>query len=524
MMKKRLALSLSSGLLMVLAFPLFALWPLAFIALVPLYFSLDDVSPKRTFLLGWTAGLFFFTGLLYWIVLNPAVEPWVKPLLYLGVILIAAYLALYLAVGLALARWLSNRLGWPLWSLAPSILVLADYLRSHGLLAFPWGSLGYSLAGWIPAIQLASFSGIYGATFWVLMVNGLTFWLIQSLRNKSLTNAWSRLIRPAAILAVTLSLPLLAGQLFLIQTEKTMEGAPKLKVALIQGNIEQGLRWDDTFRHYNWQTYDSLSRRAAADSPQLLVWPETALPFYLRHEPGYLRRIFSLADDVNAYVLTGVPDLKHDAELDCQAFYNSAFLILPNEGLAASYAKSHLVPFGERFPYKEKIPFLKEVDFGEGEWTPGADSVIFHTTLTDFSCLICFESIFPEIARTQVGQGAKFLVNITNDGWFGRSGAARQHADMSVFRAVEQRRAIARCANSGISMFVMPTGRVVARTGLFEQAILQAEVPLINGSTFYQRHGDIFVLALSLLLALAIIAPYCKKLRPKNLNSDYRKE
>jgi apolipoprotein N-acyltransferase len=210
--------------------------------------------------------------------------------------------------------------------------------------------------------------------------------------------------------------------------------------------------------------------------------------------------------------------------LDRQAFYNSAFLILPNEGLAASYAKSHLVPFGERFPYKEKIPFLKEVDFGEGEWTPGADSVIFRTTLADFSCLICFESIFPEISRTQVGQGAKFMVNITNDGWFGRSGAARQHADMSVFRAVEQRRAIARCANSGISMFVMPTGRVISRTGLFEQAILQAEVPLTSGSTFYQRHGDIFVLALSLLLALAIIAPYCKRLRPKFTISDSRME
>lgn len=515
MMKKRLALSLSSGLLMVLSFPLFSLWPLAFAALVPLYFALDGVSPKKALLLGWMAGLAFFAGLLYWIVLNPTVEPWVRPLLHLGVALIAAYLALYLAVGLALARWLSNRIGWPLWYLAPIILVPADYLRSHGLLAFPWGSLGYSLASWVPAIQLASFSGIYGVTFWVLMVNGLIFWLVHPLLSRASPTAWSRIIRPSAILVLTLLLPPLAGHLFLVRAEKAMEGAPKLRVALIQGNIEQGQRWDDAFRHYNWQTYDSLSRQAAADSPDLLVWPETAMPFYLRHEPEYLRRIFSLADDVNAYVLTGVPDLQYDRTLGRQLFYNSAFLILPQEGLAANYAKSHLVPFGERFPYKEKIPFLKEVDFGEGEWTPGADSVIFRTARTDFSCLICFESIFPEIARTQVGQGARLLVNITNDGWFGRSGAARQHADMSVFRAVEQRRAIARCANSGISMFVMPTGRVVARTGLFEQAILQAEVPLMSGSTFYQRHGDIFVLVLSLLLALAILAPYCKRLRPK---------
>jgi apolipoprotein N-acyltransferase len=520
-MRRRLALALSSGILLVLSFPLFSLWPLAFAALVPLYFALEGASTRRAFLLGWITGAVFFAGLLYWIVLNPAVEPWVRPLLYLGVALIAAYLALYLAAGLALARWLADRNGWPLWALAPLTLVLADYLRSHGLLAFPWGSLGYSLAGWVPSIQMAAFSGIYGVTFWALLANGLAFWLARRLYSRP---SPARAALPACALLLALALPPLAGQSLLVRSEREMAQAPGVRVTLVQGNIAQGLRWDEAFREFNLQTYDSLSREAGRDSSALLVWPETAMPFYLRHQPEYFRRIASLADDIDRAILTGVPDMMPDPASGRQLFYNSAFLILPGRGLAASYAKSHLVPFGERFPYKDKIPFLRNVDFGEGEWTPGSDSVIFRTDQADFSCLICFESIFPEIARTQAGRGAQFLVNITNDGWFGRSGAARQHADMSVFRAVEQRRAIARCANSGISMFVMPSGRVLSRTGLFTQATIHSRIPLMNGSTFYQRHGDLFVLLLALLLGLTTLLPAVKRLRPANLAPTNKSE
>jgi len=247
-----------------------------------------------------------------------------------------------------------------------------------------------------------------------------------------------------------------------------------------------------------------------------LVWPETALPFYLRYEPDYFLKMLSLANDLRSSILTGVPDFAYDPKTQKQLYYNSVFLIRPVLGMTGSYAKSHLVPFGERFPYKEKIPFIKNVNFGEGEWTPGADSIIFNLGGITFSCMICFESIFPEIARRQVRQGARFLVNITNDGWFGRSGAARQHADMAVFRAVEQRRAIARCANSGISMFVMPSGKILKPTGLYQQVIIFNQLPLLNIRSFYQRFGDAFVILVLIVILGATVTALVKSAQSRN--------
>ncbi|MDI6741006.1 MAG: apolipoprotein N-acyltransferase, partial [Candidatus Edwardsbacteria bacterium] len=168
----------------------------------------------------------------------------------------------------------------------------------------------------------------------------------------------------------------------------------------------------------------------------------------------------------------------------------------------------HIAPFGERFPLKEHIPFIRNVNFGEGEWTPGTDTVLFRLDTLAFANLICFESIFPEITRSQARRGADFFVNITNDGWFGRSGAARQHADMAVIRAVETRRAIARCANSGISMFIMPDGAIRKPTPLYQQVVIMEDIPVMGGTTFYSRFGDLFLLLVMLLFAgsLAVAA------------------
>jgi apolipoprotein N-acyltransferase len=162
-----------------------------------------------------------------------------------------------------------------------------------------------------------------------------------------------------------------------------------------------------------------------------------------------------------------------------------------------------LVPFGERFPLKDKIPGLRRVSFGEGEWTPGADTVVLDHPKSRISCLICFESIFPAIARRQAARGSRLFVNITNDGWFGRSGAARQHAEMSVFRAVEQRRSVARCANSGVSMFVTPSGRICQPTDLYVQAAIVQNLPLLDVRTVYGKLGDWVV-----WLLLALLAPF----------------
>jgi apolipoprotein N-acyltransferase len=503
---RKTSLACLSGTLLFLAFPPASLYPLTFIAFLPLLWALEGISPKRAFFLGWASGSFFYILLLHWIVLNPAVESWVKPLLYLGVLLIGLFQGLFWAAPAAVSRWLSDRTRLPLWVSFPALFTVFDWLRGLGLLGFTWGSPGYALARWTDAIQMASLGGLYLVTWWVVIVGGLVIWVARSfLKNfygNDSANGQAKLIR-ISILSAVLILPPLFGLLMKKAVERLKFEAPKFTAALIQGNIEQGMRWDREFREYNWSQYRLLSLQAARQNPELVVWPETAMPFYLRYENDFYREMLSLVDSSGLAILTGVPDVKTDFNTGRQEYFNSAFLFLPGRGLAGEYAKSQLVPFGERFPFKEKIPGLRHVNFGEGEWTPGADSVVLDHPKARISCLICFESIFPAIARRQAARGSKLFVNITNDGWFGRSGAARQHAEMSVFRAVEQRRSVARCANSGVSMFVTPSGRICQPTDLYVQTVIVQSLPLMDYRTLYGRLGDWVV-----WLLLAFLAPF----------------
>lgn len=507
LLHRPVTLAVIAGLLFLAAFPPLSLWPLAFVFLTPLLFALEGASPRKAF---WLAGLFaavFFTGLLHWIVLNPAVERWVRPLLYLGVALIAGYLALYAAAATAAGNWLSRRTGLPLWLALPFCWTLADYLRGLGMLGFPWGSAGYAVTRFLPAIQMAEITGIYGLTCWVLLVNGFVYAVAHQARQRRP----ARSLAAAAIAGLAvIAAPIGGGQLRLLQIRHRCAAAPTVRMTVVQGNIEQGLRWDAEFQEQNWRTYDSLSREAARLSPRLIIWPETALPFYLRYQGRYLAQMRNLVDQTGAAVLTGVPDLSQDLTTNTTEYFNSSFLFAPRAGLVGQYAKAHLVPFGERFPLKEHIPGLRNVNFGEGEWTPGTDTLPLPLDTLRFANLICFESIFPELTRAMARRGAGFITVITNDGWFGRSGAARQHADMAVLRAVESRRAVARCANSGISMFILPDGSVRQPTELYQRAVVTGDIPILTGPTCYVRYGDLFVLFAALLMAGAAVAAFVR--------------
>lgn len=500
------SLACLSGVLLFLSFPPASLLPLAFIAFIPLLWALERCSPRRAFMIGWSSGSFFFILLLHWIVFNPAVEAWVRPLLYLGVLLIGLFQGLFWAVPAAAAGWLSDRSKLPLWASFPALFVIFDWLRGLGLLGFTWGSPGYALARWLDAIQMASLGGLCLVTLWTVLISALVLWVVRSYV-KQAPNAASGSRKPLVprmvVLLAAFILPPLAGMSMRKHAERLEASAPKFAAALIQGNIEQGLRWDREFQQYNWDLYRELTLEAAGARPDLVVWPETAMPFYLRYENRFYSEMLFLVDATGVPVLTGVPDVKTDFGTGRQEYFNSAFLFLPQRGLAGEYAKAHLVPFGERFPLKEKIPGLRKVNFGEGEWSPGADTVLLMHPRARIGCLICFESIFPGIARRQASKGAEIFVNITNDGWFGRSGAARQHAEMAVFRAVEQRRSVARCANSGVSMFVTPSGRICRPSDLYVQATIIQSLPLMDVRTIYGRFGD-WVVA----LVLAILAPF----------------
>jgi len=229
--------------------------------------------------------------------------------------------------------------------------------------------------------------------------------------------------------------------------------------------------------------------REAEGPLDLVVWPETAVPSVLLLDPPYLNDVKSAVAEKGVPLVTGFPHFER-TDLGGRHAYNSATLINPDGHLSQRYDKIHLVPFSERFPFQNVLPFLNDIDFGQSDFTPGQKYVIYDIPAGKFGILICFESLFPEISREFVKGGANFLLNITNDAWFGRSQAPLQHASMAVFRAVENRIGIGRAANTGISMFIDRHGRMLQSTELFTERVITGPIEKRRGTTFYTRHGD----------------------------------
>jgi apolipoprotein N-acyltransferase len=275
-----------------------------------------------------------------------------------------------------------------------------------------------------------------------------------------------------------------------------------------------------------------LSNTAADSSPQLIVWPETATPCNLRYEPQYLHRVKAQIDSLNIPLLTGTPDYSYlDGEFKS---YNSAFLIQPHDAHISSYAKMQLVPFGERAPYQDNFPFkyikklLDQLELGHGDWSRGGEVVVFalpqeaNKDSLRFSVPICYESVFPDLVRKFVRRGAEFLVVITNDAWFGRaswpnvfSGGLYQHAQIATFRAIENRIAIARCANTGISLFIDKYGRVRQATKIFEEDVIIDTLGLRSQTTFYTQYGNIFSYVMSAVTLFALMGAVYSKYSSK---------
>jgi len=278
----------------------------------------------------------------------------------------------------------------------------------------------------------------------------------------------------------------------------------------VQGNIPQQLKWEPEARGYIMEKYFTLTLLAKKDNPGLIVWPEAAVPVVLEEEPFYYERLRGFAKNINAPILFGGVNTSNNL------YYNSAILLDSSGDLAGKYDKLHLVPFGEYIPLKDKFPFLETI-VPIGDIAPGREYTVFEAlhsagnNFPKFSVLICFEDLFPELSREFVKRGASLLVNITNDAWYKDTSAASQHFQASVFRAVENRVTLVRAANTGISGFITPTGKVTIfvknNTGkkTFINGYASARIALKEDSlTFYTRHGDVFVLFLFMLTVYGI--------------------
>ncbi len=485
-------LALLSGAAVTAAFPdVDAAW-LAWIALVPLLVALSGVGPKRAFRLGFLAGLSHFLTLTYWLVHTMGTYGGLPVFVSLPLLgLLAAYLALYpAACAFGLARWAPSPVASA--ALLPPLWVALEYLRATLLTGFPWELLGYTQYSRPTLIQIADLTGPYGVSALVAAGNGAAFLVVVWAfgRRRAVPAVSGR----AAALAVVIGVGLVAvalgyGRLRLQWTDARIAGAPTLRTAVVQGNIDQKIKWDPAFRDATVEKYLRLSRSAPGGA-ELVVWPETATPFYFGHDYELTRVVKDGVRRTGAWLLTGSPAFERAGET--LRFHNSAYLLAPTGKRKGRYDKVHLVPYGEYVPLKRFFPFIGKIVEHVGDFKPGTRGETLKTDRGRIGVLICYEIIFPELARAAARKGAALLTNLTNDAWYGRTSAPRQHFSMAVFRAVETKRALARAANTGISGFIDPAGRVVATTPLFVSAVRTAELPLLTARTVYTRFGDLF--------------------------------
>ena len=484
---------------MALAFPPVNALPLAFVGLATLFWVVSRTRPTgfwSAFRPGLVAGIAFFVPLLYWLVNLSSLDV-DNPVLMSGPLVLLVLLeSVFWGLFSASASWVSLRTRVPSWAAFPVLWVACEELRSLGVLGFTWGDLGYAATAAPRAIQFASVTGLLGVSLWVALGNALLA--------EALSSTGRRRLALACWLAAVLAAPFAHGSLVM----RGSHAWPTMRVAVVQPNIDAKRKWDARFRSESFEVLRELSLQAAEQRPDLIVWPETAAPSYLFRHPDDMARVTDVARRTGAFVLTGFPDIRADRDARRGArTYNSAVLVSPDGVPGAVYDKIHLVPFGEFIPFETVVPALRDVDFGEADFSPGREHVVFEADQARVSVLICFESIFQSLVREFVQEGATLLVNITNDVWYGRTSMPFQHASMAVMRAVENRRSVARSANSGVSLLLDPYGRVIGRLGIFERGILVGDLPLVPQKTFFTRHGDLVGGGATLLAGLLVLIP-----------------
>jgi apolipoprotein N-acyltransferase len=471
----RATLAVASAIGLALAFPGVDWAGAAWVALAPVLVVALTAGPRPAFGWGWLAGALFFLLLLRWLNFTFRVYSDIPGLLaWLPTAALAGYCGLYTGLVAGGVSWVGRRRGPALALLAaPFFWVAAEWVRGHLMGGFPWGSLGYSQSRQLSVIQVAELGSVDAVSFVVLAVNAALAGLAVLGRRPALAGLG---------LAGTLVLAVLAfGSWRLAEPE----GSGQATVTVMQPSIEQPLKWDPRHLESTLAVYAALTRSAAADRPDLIVWPETASPTLLRQDPALLGHLRELAAAAQVRLLVGSVDVDERT----RAVFNTAFLVTDG-GIAGRYDKIQLVPFGEYVPLASVIGFVRGWAQFISELTPGARAVVFPGPPAPFGVVICYEGIFPGLVRRFVQGGARLVVNMTNDAWFGRTDGPLQHLAMYPFRAVEHRTAVVRAANTGVSAFVAPSGRIVERLGLYERGLLKGTVSLRERETVYTRLGD----------------------------------
>ena len=473
-----------SGLLLAFAFPS-ADWNwLAWIALVPLLVVLPEATLRGAFLLGWVAGVAFYLGTLYWIVyvigsFTPI--PYVVALVPL--LAVSAVLALYHGA-FAAAVVFAGRRGIEPLVFAPLCWVALEWLRSWFGIGFPWASLGYSQYRSHNLIQIAEITGVYGLSALIVLFN-VVIAAVVSLRGTTAARA-----AQLGVLTIVFAAVQQFG-VWRLANLAVRDGDHLLRVAVIQGNIAQEHKWDPDYIEETIAIYTRLSREAARSTPTLIVWPESAMPFFFDQGGFFANQVRQLARETNAWLLFGSPAREADDGGEI-ILRNRAHLVSPTGESSGFYDKVQLVPFGEYVPLQSLLPFIDKLVEGAAPFVAGDEARALRMGDLHAGVLICYEVIFPSLARALVSDGAEVLISITNDAWFGATSAPYQHLSMAALRAVENRVPVVRAANTGISAFIQPDGTIQSETDLYEPAYRVADLSWPSVDTVYRRFGDVF--------------------------------
>jgi apolipoprotein N-acyltransferase len=499
-----------------LSFPPFDFGLAAFAALVPLMTVTGrGGSGRRDLIVGWLAGWAASTAVVWWVVNTIVHYGGISWVLAVPIVLLLTW-ALGFFWGLfawARGRILKSGAAAYDFLISPLLWVATEYARAHlADLAFPWALQGYTQYRNLPFIQVADLGGVWVVSFLVVMVNGALAGLVSRQRPAAGARGLAGRLVPLGAAGLLVSSAWVYG---LVRMGDEEEGKT-VRVGVVQGNIEQEVKWDPAHTQATLDLYAGLSREAARDGAELIVWPETAAPFYFQRAGRYRRQVTSLAEEVGIPLLVGSPAVEGTGPT--ATLRNRAYLLGADGDIRGWYDKHHLVPFGEFVPWKKLLFFVDKIVAAVGEFKPGEGAVVLDIPAGRFGTLICYEVIFPDLVRKSVVAGAEFLVNITNDAWFGRTAASQQHFTALVFRAVENRRPVARAANSGISGFVDSRGRILAASALFVRGTYSETLRLSEEDTLYSRWGDYFpricALAGLVFVLQAVRRRGCENYRP----------
>lgn len=466
-----------------LAFPPWNVSLAAWVALVPLLLALHGCGPLSAAAIGFVWGVGVLWGIGYWVAGGLALywqQPYWFALLFalaIAVVYMGQYFAVFSAAyGRIRARWSPTAIPW----VVAALYVTCEFARERLLTGHPWLLLGYALVPHVAFVQVADFGGVYVLSF-VLVLTSAS--LVEAIVHRD--RRTSVRIRPilgalGAILAV--------WTYGMLRLSVPLPREPEVPVMVVQGNVDVGSQWRRDLYGEGLGQYLRLSDDAAAHThPGLIVWPESAVTFFLEEEPTYLRTIARVLRSHDADLVLGGPWRDGHEE----RYFNSAFYVTADGGIAGRYDKVHLLPFAEYFPLRT-IHFLRR-QFGRIRYfTPSEEPALLHTRFGDAATLICFEAIFPEVVRRQTTAGATFMLNLSNDAWFGGGAGADQHLMMVALRAVENRLWVVRGTTTGVSAIIDPYGRITERVPLFTPGTIDGRIVPMNVGTPYKLWGDAF--------------------------------